>query len=61
LSNFNFDDESSEKNSLEEFDVDWVAWGAVGRVRDQGECNAAYAFSAAALVESVYFFYELYI
>lgn len=36
--------------------IDWQALGKVTPVKDQGQCNAGYAFSSVALAESYYLF-----
>lgn len=33
--------------------VDWVSWGAVSPVKQQGSCGATYAFSAVAALEGL--------
>jgi C1A family cysteine protease len=37
-------------------DIDWLALGKVSPVRDQGICDAGYAFCSASLIESFYLF-----
>jgi C1A family cysteine protease len=37
-------------------EIDWQALGKVSAVKDQGVCDAGYAFCSAALIESFYLF-----
>jgi cathepsin L len=38
-------------------DVDWVSYGAVSSVKNQGSCSASYAFSAIGAVEAASFIF----
>ena len=42
--------DESEKNGPA---VDWVTWGAVSPVKNQGSCTASYAFSSVAALEGL--------
>lgn len=35
-------------------EIDWQALGKVSAVKDQGQCDAGYAFCSASLIESFY-------
>ncbi len=37
------------------FDVDWITYGAVSPVKNEGLCNAGYAFSAVGAIEGLAF------
>jgi C1A family cysteine protease len=41
------------KNNNVGINIDWVAYGAVSPVKDQGICVASYAFSAIGAIEGI--------
>lgn len=47
ISNVDF----NEEDKIVGIDVDWVAYGAVSSVKNEGNCKANYAFSAVGAVE----------
>jgi len=49
-------DEKFLKMGNVEIDVDWESAGKVTAVKNQGQCDAGYAFCSAGLTESFYLF-----
>ena len=41
----------SEEKLKDKLNVDWVSYGAVSPVKNQGSCQASYAFSAIGSLE----------
>jgi hypothetical protein len=48
--------ESDKKEVTPLREIDWQALGKISNVKDQGVCDAGYAFCSASLMESYYLF-----